>query len=381
TLFKSAMQLKALNDGKGESLLNPKASSLTFYQKGAWALHVLRAKVGEKPFKKAVQRYLNTYKFKSAETNDFIRIVEEESGKNLDPFVQTWLVNSQLPEDFYSFEKLLTQDSSTNESLYAYLGAMRNVPGKVALFRQSNINKLPVEISKAIEKMLLLSQDEAVKEQAPFSEELLVNLVKNIPQGNSEQNIKTYKKAFQINNLKVRQAIAQTLTKIPVELKSEYESLLNDASYTTKEAALYNLWINFPADQKKYLDQTKDVIGFNDKSFRTLWLTLAIVTKNYSGHNTPYFYQELSNYTRTNNHFEVRKNAFIFINELRSFTDQNLADLVNGALHHNWRFAKFCRDLLDKIIKNSEYAPNLKRAEKLLNDKEKAYLHKKTTTK
>ncbi|MFK7750446.1 MAG: M1 family metallopeptidase, partial [Kordia sp.] len=46
TLFKSAMQLKALNDGKGESLLNPKASSLTFYQKGAWALHVLRAKVG-----------------------------------------------------------------------------------------------------------------------------------------------------------------------------------------------------------------------------------------------------------------------------------------------------------------------------------------------
>ena len=35
-LYKSAEELKALSDkGKGERLLDPKASSLTFYQKGA----------------------------------------------------------------------------------------------------------------------------------------------------------------------------------------------------------------------------------------------------------------------------------------------------------------------------------------------------------
>ena len=44
-LYQNAEQLKDLSDqGKGEKLLNPKASSLTFYQKGAWALHILREK-------------------------------------------------------------------------------------------------------------------------------------------------------------------------------------------------------------------------------------------------------------------------------------------------------------------------------------------------
>ena len=370
-LFTSAMQLKALNEGKGEPLLNPKASSLTFYQKGAWALHVLRTKVGEKPFKRAVQRYLNTYKFKSVETNDFIKIVEEESNQNLDAFVQTWLVNPQLPEYFYSYLRLISVDSSTDFSMYEYLGGIQGLPAQVASFREMNHSNLCVSITNIIK---LFSSD---KNQGEVSEGLVVNLVKNIPKKDPKASIDTFKEAFKTNNLKVRQAISQTLTKIPVELKLEYESLLTDASYVTKEAALYNLWINFPADQKKYLDLTKDVQGFNDKSFRILWLTLAIVTKNYSGNNTPYYYQELSNYTRAYNHFEVRKNAFVFINELRSFTDQNIADLVNGARHPNWRFAKFCRDLLDSIIKNPTYAENVKRSMKLLNEKEKAFLVKK----
>lgn len=377
TLFKSAMQLKALNEGKGESLLNSKASSLTFYQKGAWALHVLRAKVGEKPFKKAVQRYLNTYKFKSAETNDFIKIVEEESNQNLAEFVKTWLVNPQLPDGFYDFERFLNDNIQKDKSMFTYLDGLIGVPAKVAFFRAFSAKETPKELSAKIAHTFSLSQTEVVLEEDPFSEELLVNLTKNIPQENSTERINAYKEAFQTKNVKVRQAIAQALAKIPVELKPDYESLLNDASYTTKEAALYNLWANFPADQKKYLDQTKDVQGFNDKSFRTLWLTLAIVTKNYSGNNTPYYYQELSNYTRSYNHFEVRKNAFVFINELRSFTDQNIADLVNGARHPNWRFAKFCRDLLDSIIKNPAYTENVKRSMKLLNEKEKAFLAKK----
>jgi aminopeptidase N len=255
--------------------------------------------------------------------------------------------------------------------MYEYLGGIQGLPAQVASFREMNHSNLCVSITNIIK---LFSSD---KNQGEVSEGLVVNLVKNIPKKDPKASIDTFKEAFKTKNLKVRQAIAQALTKIPVELKPEYESLLTDASYVTKEAALYNLWINFPADQKKYLDQTKDIQGFNDKSFRTLWLTLAIVTKNYSGNNTPYYYQELSNYTRPHNHFEVRKNAFVFINELRSFTDQNLADLVNGARHPNWRFAKFCSDLLDSIIKNPIYTENLKRSMKLLNEKEKAFLVKK----
>ncbi|WP_241483421.1 M1 family metallopeptidase [Kordia zhangzhouensis] len=376
-LFVSAMQLKALNNGKGEALLNPSASSLTFYQKGAWALHVLRTKVGEKAFKKAVQRYLNMYKFGSAETNDFIRLVEKESGQNLSEFVQTWLVNPQLPDEFYSFEHVLTQNSKESENMYTYLGGIKSAPAQVSGFRKSIEKESTTRISEKIANIIEISQNELVKAQHPVADEVIINLVKNIPKDTSSQRIRAYKEAFKINHLKVRQAIAETLTQIPLELKTEYESLLQDASYVTKEAALYNLWVNFPLERKKYLDQTKNSYGFHDRSFRILWLTLAIVTKGYSGHDTPVYYTELSNYTLPQNHFEVRQNAFVFINELRAFTDQNLADLVNGAMHHNWRFAKFCRDMLDTLLANPDYKENFVRVQKILSVNEVKFLEKR----
>ncbi|HSP12658.1 MAG TPA: M1 family metallopeptidase, partial [Salegentibacter sp.] len=54
-LYESAEQLKELSDvGKGEALLRKGGSSLTYYQKGAWALHILREKVGDTAFKSGV---------------------------------------------------------------------------------------------------------------------------------------------------------------------------------------------------------------------------------------------------------------------------------------------------------------------------------------
>ncbi|NNL16017.1 MAG: M1 family metallopeptidase, partial [Flavobacteriaceae bacterium] len=50
-LFEYAQELiRQDKAGKSTSLLNPKSSSITFYKKGAWALHMLREQVGEKDF-------------------------------------------------------------------------------------------------------------------------------------------------------------------------------------------------------------------------------------------------------------------------------------------------------------------------------------------
>jgi aminopeptidase N len=55
-LFESAKVLKEVSDrGEGQSLLDPKASSLTFYEKGAWALFILQEKVGETDFKNGIK--------------------------------------------------------------------------------------------------------------------------------------------------------------------------------------------------------------------------------------------------------------------------------------------------------------------------------------
>lgn len=68
----------------------PVTSGLT-YQKGAWVLHMLRNLVGEVNFKKGIQTYYATYFNSNATTNDFMAIMEEASGQNLQTFFKQWL--------------------------------------------------------------------------------------------------------------------------------------------------------------------------------------------------------------------------------------------------------------------------------------------------
>ena len=118
------------------------------------------------------------------------------------------------------------------------------------------------------------------------------------------------------NSLKVRQAIAKYITKIPMELKEAYESLLHDKSYITMEIALYNLWNNFPENRVEYLESTRDVIGFNDKNVRMLWLALTLNTSEFEFENNQKYFEELRNFTSINYDFETRQKAFHYLNLL-----------------------------------------------------------------
>src|SRR5690606_17691606 len=124
-LYQTAEQLKAASDeGKGESLLNPKASSLTFYQKGAWALHILREKIGELAFKTAIKNYLEKYKFKNVSTEDFLNEVKAVSEMDISEFEADWLQQSAFQsEDAY--QSLL---KSTFIKNYFEISALRAVP-------------------------------------------------------------------------------------------------------------------------------------------------------------------------------------------------------------------------------------------------------------
>jgi aminopeptidase N len=77
--------------GGSTSLLDPKSSSTTFYEKGAWVLHLLRERVGDEVFKKGVKNYLEKHQFKNVDTDDFISEVEKVSGEDLSDFVNIWL--------------------------------------------------------------------------------------------------------------------------------------------------------------------------------------------------------------------------------------------------------------------------------------------------
>jgi aminopeptidase N len=67
------------------------------YPKGAWVLHMLRRRVGEDAFWKAIQTYGSEHRLQSAETSDFRRTVERTSGRNLEHFFYDWTERAGSP--------------------------------------------------------------------------------------------------------------------------------------------------------------------------------------------------------------------------------------------------------------------------------------------
>ncbi|SHI31975.1 aminopeptidase N [Mesonia phycicola] len=327
-LYQNAEKLKELSDaGKGEALKNDKASSLTFYQKGAWALHILREKVGEEAFKKGVKNYLEKYAYQNVETKDFIAEIEKTSGEDLSSFEEDWLEQSA----FKSSQVLNSLKKS---------GFMEKYLSSIAVRTISISDKY-----EALNKLL----------NFPVNDYLGQEVVAQLAKENPEDVLPLYRKAFETNNVLVRQAISTYLTQIPVSLQKKYEGLLNDSSYLTQEQALFNLWQNFPENRNKYLTKLQNVEGFSNKNIRLLWLTLSLVTPEFQPENNSKFYKELSGYTSPSYAYEIRENAFGFLYQINSFTEQNYLDLAQGATHHVWRFRKFCKELLAQLASNEQH--------------------------
>ena len=311
------------------ALLDPKASSTTFYKKGAWALHVLKEKVGEKAFKEAVKGYLNKYAFKNVETQDFISEVEKVSGQNLGSFENEWLLSKKLP--IAKMRATLKQNKSIAflETIddADYLTYRTDENGYIA-------SSLVTELPKGFYTERLAVLKEAIKKpEYPTYKDLI-------------------QEAFNSNEIKTRQLLARY---IPDGFKAESESLLKDASYTTIEIALMNLWSKFPNDRANYLNATEGVVGFNDKNVRCLWLTLALATPEYNAGLSKRYMKELGNYTSSEYGFQTRQNAFSYINNLKIFNIETLINLIDATHHHNWRFKSFAKDLLKTLSEDEKH--------------------------
>lgn len=291
--------------GGGTSLLDPKSSSVTFYKRGAWVLHMLRENVGDKAFVTAIKNYLLKHRFKNVKTQDFIAEVEKASRKDLAEFVKTWLEAKRFNKElaFRSLER--------SSFIQEYLMVDCEV------FSSKCAEYLNSGISHQAKRKVIFQHPDSIK----------------------KENFKS--------PIKVRQAIAQSLRKIPMELKPDYESLLNDRSYVTIEAALFNLWENFPQDRKKYLEKTKGIQGFNDKNIRMLWLVLALLTEDFEPQNQNQYFKELTAYTGPAYGYETRMQALQYLTQIQACNAECQEHLKQATKHHNWRFSKFARQLLE----------------------------------
>ncbi|MBN1301404.1 MAG: M1 family metallopeptidase [Melioribacteraceae bacterium] len=98
--------IKYKKDFETGTLYNPGADifSRIVYEKGAWVLHMLRREIGDELFFKVLRNYFEKFKYKNADTEDFIEVCEEISGKNLRKFFNQWVYEGiGIPELRYGW--------------------------------------------------------------------------------------------------------------------------------------------------------------------------------------------------------------------------------------------------------------------------------------
>jgi len=346
-LYESAQQLKFASRTDTIPVLNAKASSLTFYQKGAWALFVLHEEIGNKAFKKAVKNYLKKHAFQSVNTADFFAEIKKVSDYDLDDFSKVWL------------EKIIFNTLQANNLL------LKNKSIQV-LFEVEKLKNQPLfEKKEFFEKTLQSDVHFTVKEA-------VVNQLKN---EKWEDVTSLFILALETKNIQLRQTVAASLNEIPESFRAQYETLLEDKSYQTQEMALYNLWNNFLEQRIQYLDKSKTWIGFNDYNLRTLWLTLALSTPNYVEEKVA-LVNELIQYSSINYEANTRQNALEKLLAFKIINDIVLKNLVNATTHHMWQFTKFGRDNIRKLLKNPEMRVSLERIIPNLNEAEQFQLNR-----
>ncbi|KQO21141.1 aminopeptidase [Flavobacterium sp. Leaf82] len=331
-LYETAQQIKFASRTDTIPVLNAKASSLTFYEKGAWALFVLHESIGDKAFKKAIKSYLKKYAYQTVNTQNFFDEIRKVSDFDLDTFQKTWLESTAF-------------DTPTANALLS-----KNKAIQVRL-EVDKLKKTPLAEKEAFLKNTLESNVyETVKEA----------IVNQIETEKYEVKKELLQIALNTNNVQIRQAVAGSMSKIPEDFRTEYEILLDDNSYQTQELALYYLWRNFPDHRTEYLDKSKSWIGFSDYNLRTLWLSLALSTANYST-NPETLVSELIDFSSTKYEATTRQNALEKLIAFKIINDQVLSNLVSSTTHHMWQFSKFGRDTIRLLLKNSEMRASFER--------------------
>ncbi len=89
-------KLTPIHDRETEDLMD--LLNALNYQKGAWVLHMLRARLGDDVFFRGIQRYYEAHKNSVASTEDLRAALEKSSGKDLRAFFARWIYDSGHPQ-------------------------------------------------------------------------------------------------------------------------------------------------------------------------------------------------------------------------------------------------------------------------------------------
>ena len=331
------------------AILSKGATTLTYYQKGAWALFALNAQIGRDNFRKAVQNYLSKYAYDNVNTNQFLdEVVAVSPNFNRENYELTWLNNRNFP---------------VRDALYM----LQNSP----LINEytSLLDKHNIPFAEKKEELYALLQSSKFSE---VKQEIIYQL-HEVPYEDAQE---FYAYVAKSDDVKLRQALVKIISEVPKDFIQTYKKFVSDDSYITREIVMKNWWIQLENDRKELLDKTKNENGFNDRNLRITWLMLALSTDDYYPEQKANWYTELRTYSTGRYNANTRQNAIQAMWFLNEHDSNVLPQLSNALVHHDNRFKKFGQTTIRKLIERKEYREYFENLLPYLPNKEKAALEK-----
>lgn len=101
-------KLTPIHDRETEDLMD--LLNALNYQKGAWVLHMLRSRLGDKAFFRGIRNYYAAHKNSTASTEDLRLALERASGRDLRAFFSRWVYDSGHPQYELSWQWLRNRE-------------------------------------------------------------------------------------------------------------------------------------------------------------------------------------------------------------------------------------------------------------------------------
>lgn len=123
------------------------------YQKGGWTLHMLRGLMGTDKFWAGIRDYYRRYRDGSASTDEFRRVMEEDSGVELSWFFQQWLARAGSP---------------VIEGTWGYDAQTKRVVIELTQKQPGEAYRLPLEVGLTIDGPPKVDKIEMTRKQQRF---------------------------------------------------------------------------------------------------------------------------------------------------------------------------------------------------------------------
>ncbi|NPA42567.1 MAG: M1 family metallopeptidase [Chlorobi bacterium] len=371
-------------------LLNGKASSLTFYQKGAWIVRMLHDSLGEERFRRVLHRFLDSHAYGNADTRDFQKALFEVTGDSMPRFFDRWFRTARIPTfrllrrgdslivrgpgDLHLPVRFFYRNGSFADTLILSSVAIPRASEVVAWLPDPGrrmlaeldwspspseleyLLRMPlrdVDVLRLVPRLHILPAERRraiLLDLAAWDYYYPVHaaLLKTLKKEPDSILIPAVKKILG-HGLKNRQAVAMHIPRIPRALRTDTESLLNDKSYVTITHAVWKLWNTFPSRRRFYLDKTKHMRGLHDRELRMLWIVMAISHRGYvSRAEKMRLLEELTDYASPDFNVETRITALEYIDMLKLINDKTKRYIREAADYFHPALRRKARELLKK---------------------------------